>query len=94
MCKARAGQAVLWGEECSWVKTGGEGCEGSSEGSLGEFVVRSNSSFEAIRLAEATGDGDVWCAATVTAAAPADRYGRDCKISMRSSRVVLWSGRA
>ena len=71
---ARPEQAeqVLWGEECSWEKTGDEGCEGSSEGSLEEFAARSDGGFEATGLVEAEGDGDVWCAATVTAAAPAD----------------------
>ena len=39
--------------------------------------MRSDGSFEATRLAEAEGDGDVWCGTTVTctAAAPADMAG-------------------
>ena len=74
---ARSEQAeqVLLGEGCSWEKTRGEDWEGSSEGSLEEFTVRSDGGFEATRPAEAEGDGDVWGAATVTAAAPADTAG-------------------
>ena len=45
------------------------------EGSLEEFSARSDGGFEANGPAEAEGDGDVWCATTVTAAAPADMAG-------------------
>ena len=58
-----------------WEETGSEGYEGSSEGCWEEFTARSDGGFEATRPAEAEGDGDVWCAATVTAAAPADMAG-------------------
>ena len=40
-----------------------------------EFEARSDVGFEATRPVEAEGDGDVWCKATVTAAAPADTAG-------------------
>ena len=55
-----------------WEETGSEGYEGSSEGCWEEVTARSDGGFEATRLVEAEGDGDVWCAATITAAAPAD----------------------
>ena len=58
-----------------WEETGSEGYEGSSEGCGEEFTARSDGGFEATRPAEAEGSGDVWCAATVTAAAPADMAG-------------------
>jgi hypothetical protein len=58
-----------------WEETGSEGYEGSSEGCWEDFTARSDGGFEATRPAEAEGDGDVWCAATVTAAAPADMAG-------------------
>ena len=63
------------GETYSWEETGSEGYEGSSVGSLEEFEAQSDGSFAATRPAEAEGDGDVWCAATVTAAAPAGTAG-------------------
>ena len=74
---ARPGRAeqVLRGEDYSWEKTRGEGWEGSSDGSLEEFTARSDGGFEATGPAEAEGNGDVWCAATATAAAPADMAG-------------------
>ena len=49
----------------------------SHEGSLEEFSVRSDGSFEATGLAEAEGSGDVWCGATVTVAAPASVAGAE-----------------
>ena len=64
-----------------WEETGSEGYEESSGGSWEEFVARSDGGFEATRpveatrLVEAKGDGDVWCATTITAAAPADMAG-------------------
>jgi hypothetical protein len=58
-----------------WEETGSEGYEGSSEGCCEEFTARSDGGFEATGPAEAEGNGDVWCAATVTAAAPADMAG-------------------
>ena len=40
---------------------------------MAEFsAARSSGGFEATGPAEAEGDGDVWCAAAVTAAAPAE----------------------
>ena len=43
---------------------------------VAEFsAARSDGGFEATGPAEAEGDGDVWCAATVTAAAPAGMAG-------------------
>ena len=71
---ARSGRAeqVLPGQGCFWEEIEGESSDGSSEGSLEEFTARSDGGFEATGPAEAEGDGDVWCAATVTAAAPAD----------------------
>ena len=62
-------------EECSRAKIGCEGWEESSEGSLEEFAARPDGGFKATGPAEAEGDGDVWCAATVTAAAPAGMAG-------------------
>ena len=47
------------GESFEWES---EGCEGNLE----EFSARSDGGFEATRPAAAGGDGDVWCAATVT----------------------------
>ena len=58
-----------------WEETRSEGYEGSSEEALEEFEARSDGGFAATGPAEAEGDGDVWCAATVTAAAPADMAG-------------------
>ena len=40
-------------------ETGSKGYEGSSEGCWEEFMARSDRSFEATRLAEAEGNGDV-----------------------------------
>ena len=76
---ARSGQAeqVLPGQGCFWEETDGGSLEGSSEGSMEEFEARSDGGFEVIGPAEAEGDGDGWCAATVTAAAPADTAGAE-----------------
>ena len=62
---------ALWGEEYSSDGAGSDGYDGSLE----EFSARSDGSFEATGPAEAEGDGDVWCVATITAAAPADMAG-------------------
>ena len=58
-----------------WEETGSEGYGRSSEGCWEEFTARSDGGFEATGPAEAEGKGDVWCVATVTAAAPADMAG-------------------
>ena len=47
----------------------------SREVDLEEFLVKSDGSFEATGLAEAEGDGDIWCGTTATAAAPAGMAG-------------------
>ena len=48
----------------------------SGSAAVAEFsAARSSGGFEATGPAEAEGDGDVWCAATVTAGAPADMAG-------------------
>ena len=68
---------ALWGEDYSSDGAGeifGWDNEGY-EGSLEEFSARSDGGFEATGPEEAEGDGDVWCAATVTAAAPAGMAG-------------------
>ena len=52
-----------------------EGYEGSSGEALEEFEVRSDGGFAATGPAGAEGDGDVWCAATVAAVAPAGMAG-------------------
>ena len=72
--RRRAEQAPRW-EECSRAAIVCEGWEESSGGSVEEFVARSNGGFEATGPAEAEGDGDGWCATTITAAAPAGTAG-------------------
>ena len=73
--RSRRAEQVLPGQGCFWEEINGDGSEGSSEGSLEEFTARSDGGFEATGPAEAEGDGDGWCATTVTAAAPADMAG-------------------
>ena len=74
---ARSGQAeqVLPGQGCFWEEIDGDGSERSLEGSLEEFTARSDGGFAATGPAEAEGDGDGWCATTITAAAPAGTAG-------------------
>ena len=62
---------VLWEDDYSSEGAGNDGYEGSLEG----FSVRSDGGFEATGPAEAEGDGDMWCGATVTGAAPAGTAG-------------------
>ena len=66
---------VLPGQGCFWEEINSNVSGRSLEGSLEEFMAQSDGSFEATGPAEAEGDGDGWCATTVTAAAPADMAG-------------------
>ena len=68
-------EAAGGAEATIWEETGSEGYEGSSEGYLEEFTARSDGGFEATRPVKAEGDGDGWCAATITAAAPVGMTG-------------------
>ena len=63
-------EAASGAEATIWEEARSEGYKGSSEGYWEEFTARSDGSFEATRPAEAEGDGDGWCAATITVAAP------------------------
>ena len=67
----KCARQVLWREE---YYSDGAGSD-DYEGSLEEFSARSDGGFVATGSAEAEGDGDVWCGATTTAAAPAGTAG-------------------
>ena len=70
-CMGAAGQAAA----AIWEEIGSRGYKGSSEEALEEFEVQSDGGFQVTESVKAEGKGDVWCVATVTAAAPAGMAG-------------------